>query len=116
MDYRCKNSPEAASPDPRPLWTLAVIDSCWQGPLPPELGNISELKALYLNSNKFWGMLPPELGKLKQLERLHLNSNRFDGEIPKELGQATALVQLELHDNELRCFIRVAASAFLVMI
>jgi Leucine-rich repeat (LRR) protein len=61
-------------------------------------------------------MLPPELGKLKQLERLHLNSNRFDGEIPKELGQATALVQLELHHNELRCFVRVAAPAFLVMI
>ena len=55
------------------------------GPIPPELGELSDLKRLKLNNNLLTGSIPFELGRLSNLESLHLASNRLSGCIPSAL-------------------------------
>ena len=61
--------------------------------LPPELGNLSNLRYLRLNGVK--GEIPPEPGNLTNLTSLHL-VGRFEREIPPELGNLTNLRELYL--------------------
>ena len=70
--------------------------------LPPELGGLSDLQALYFGNNRFVGEIPPELGDLPNLTSLDLGNNELSGEIPPELGNLSALRFLELHGNMLR--------------
>jgi hypothetical protein len=45
------------------------------GTLPPELGDLSELTRLILDSNQLGGSLPPELGDLGEMTILSLWGN-----------------------------------------
>ena len=50
------------------------------GEIPPELGNLANLKQLNLGGN--WGVrgkIPPELGNLAKLETLNLSNNQLSG-------------------------------------
>ncbi|MYA64298.1 MAG: hypothetical protein F4139_15190 [Gemmatimonadetes bacterium] len=71
------------------------------GPIPPELGDLSQLETLQLEGNELKGPIPPELGNLSRLTQLHLGDNSLIGPIPPELGNLTQLTDLELLDNEL---------------
>ena len=71
------------------------------GPIPPELGDLSQLRTLALEGNELKGPIPPELGNLSHLTQLHLGDNSLIGPIPPELGNLTQLTDLELLDNEL---------------
>ena len=71
------------------------------GPIPPELGNLSELGFLSLESNQLTGPIPPELGNLSELGFLSLESNQLTGPIPSELGNLSDLTYLSLGDNQL---------------
>ena len=71
------------------------------GEIPPELGGLSNLTYLYLNSNQLTGEIPPELGGLSNLTWLYLSSNRLTGEIPPELGGLSNLTELYLYGNQL---------------
>ena len=71
------------------------------GTIPPELGNLSSLKQLWLGTNQLTGEIPPELGKLSKLQFLSLWANQLTGEIPEELGNLTGLTGLSLHENQL---------------
>ena len=73
------------------------------GPIPPELGQLTQLKALDLQVNRLTGPIPPELGQLTQLERLYLGGNQLTGPIPPELGQLTQLEWLYLDGNQFTC-------------
>ena len=55
------------------------------GPLPPELGNLSNLERLNLQRNQLTDDIPPELGKLTQLTLLRLSGNRLTGCVPAAL-------------------------------
>ena len=57
------------------------------GEIPPELGNLKNLRYLSLYNNELNGTIPPELGKLSNLVYLSLESNKFSGRIPTELGE-----------------------------
>ena len=70
-----------------------------KGEIPPELGELSNLKALELHGHRLTGEIPPELGDLSNLESLRLGGNRLTGEIPPELGELSNLVSLDLHGN-----------------
>ena len=59
------------------------------GTLPPELGQLSEVRGLNLAENYLSGGIPPELGALSKLRRLNLYSNFLSGPIPPELGRLT---------------------------
>ena len=75
------------------------------GSIPPELGNLANLRALNLNSNQLTGSIPPELGNLANLEILilgrFLEGNKLTGSIPLELGNLARLKELKLSNNQL---------------
>ena len=80
------------------LW---LGDNNLQGPIPPELGNLSNLRRVYLSGNQFTGVIPPELGSLAKLTWLWLSNNDLTGPIPPEIGDLANLEDLNLFDNNL---------------
>ena len=84
---------------------LGVIDRVGSNrlvsPIPPEIGNLTQLTVLDLSSNRLFYPIPPELGKLTKLKVLDLSSNRLTGEVPEELGNLLELEYLDLSKNQL---------------
>lgn len=70
-----------------------------QGPIPPVLGDLSELEALFLQANKFNGSIPGSLAKLTKLKFLHLEINLLTGYIPQSLTKLPNLMDLTLNAN-----------------
>jgi len=70
------------------------------GPIPPEIGQLTNLVYIKL-IKKFSGSIPPEIGQLTNLTYLNLASNDLSGPIPKEIGQLTNLTYLNLGYNDL---------------
>ena len=62
------------------------------GPIPAELGNLSNLETLYLGFNELAGPIPGEVGNLSNLESLYLSHNRLTGTISGELGSLSNLL------------------------
>ncbi|KAL1555657.1 receptor-like protein EIX1 [Salvia divinorum] len=99
---------------------LYLFSSNFVGTVPPQLGNLTNLKSLDLSSNAFvslphqlWNLtnlqsldlrlnyfvtLPPELGNLANLRSLDLSSNKF-GTLPPLSGNLTNLLSLRLSFN-----------------
>ena len=71
------------------------------GPIPSELGNLSNLQMLVLNLNGFNGNIPANLGNLTNVQYMSLSENSLSGAIPPELGGMTSLEQLILDKNAL---------------
>ena len=71
------------------------------GEIPRELGSLANLEGLALYGNKLSGAIPPELGDLAKLRWLMLSSNKLSGEIPMELGSLGNLGHLNLNFNNL---------------
>ena len=63
---------------------LTLGNKALSGPLPAELGRLSQLEVLYLHSNALSGPLPAELGQLSQLRVLYLGNNALSGPLPAE--------------------------------
>ncbi len=80
------------------LW---LRDNNLSGPIPPELGNLTNLQTLLLRENNLTGTIPAELGDLTQLEALRLDENNLTGTIPPELGNLASLKWLDLGFNDL---------------
>ena len=75
------------------------------GPIPADLGNLSNLEVLRLGVNQLSGPIPVDLGSLSALEVLRLGVNQLSGPIPAELGQplhtCKRLQEIHLFDNQL---------------
>ena len=71
------------------------------GPIPPELGQLGELRTLSLAANDLYGSIPPELGQLATLTTLLLGSNNLSGQIPSEFANLASLERLDLGHNNL---------------
>ena len=71
------------------------------GTIPPELGNLSNLSFLGLGNNQLTGTIPPELGNLSNLNQLALAQNQLTGPVPPELGNLSSLDRFLLHRNQL---------------
>lgn len=78
---------------------IALPDNQLYGELPPELGELHYLDALYLNGNLLTGDIPPQLGELENLEGLNLSYNDLEGSIPPELGKLSKLRWMGLNGN-----------------
>ena len=70
-------------------------------PIPAELGNLANLQDLWLTSNQLSGPIPPELGNLANLQSLALDGNQLSGLIPAQLGNLANLHGLSLDGNQL---------------
>jgi Leucine-rich repeat (LRR) protein len=81
--------------------SIWLPDNNLNGPIPPELGNLSHLESLNLFSNQLSGSIPPELGNLSYLKELVLYSNQLNGSIPSELGNLSHLENFGLSENQL---------------
>lgn len=75
------------------------LETLWLTSLPPEIGQLVDLKDLFLRHNKL-NFLPSQIGQLVQLERLFLNYNQINF-LPSEIGQLVELQQLCVYDNPL---------------
>ena len=71
------------------------------GPIPSELGSLTELTRLDFGANSLTGPIPSELGKLTQLTYLGLGHNELTGRIPPHFGGLVGLRELHLYDNNL---------------
>tara|TARA_B100000519_G_scaffold77236_1_gene66626 strand:- start:318 stop:938 length:621 start_codon:yes stop_codon:yes gene_type:complete len=57
----------------------------FEGPLPDEFYQLTNLEQIYLNSNQFSGTISSQLSGLQSLERLRMHNNNFSGELPEEV-------------------------------
>ena len=78
---------------------LALWNNNLTGLIPPQLGNLANLKNLILPWNDLTGPIPGELGQLARLEELNLGDNLLTGPIPSELGNLTNLQYLDLQSK-----------------
>ena len=83
------------------LKTLNLWGSMLTGAIPPELGQLADLRILDLGINMLTGAVPHELGRLTNLESMTLWGNQLTGSIPRELGQLSDLHTLYLSENQL---------------
>ena len=96
-----------SGPIPAELGNLSNLTSLrltWQqltGPIPPQLGNLSNLTELVLSRNNLTGPIPPQLGNLSNLTELVLSRNNLTGPIPPQLGNLSNLTELSLGGNNL---------------
>jgi Leucine-rich repeat (LRR) protein len=67
--------------------------------LPPEIGQLTNLRQLALDGNQL-SALPPEIGQLTRLQKLALDHNQLTA-LPPEIGQLTRLQKLTLDHNQL---------------
>ena len=95
--------------------SLSLHTNALAGSIPPELGNLTRLRALQLGGtddpnvrfrqvgNGLTGPIPPELGNLSELRVLSLSGNAgLTGSIPSELGNLSNLRGLHLGSNNLK--------------
>ncbi|MHA1111688.1 MAG: leucine-rich repeat domain-containing protein [Promethearchaeota archaeon] len=68
--------------------------------IPDSIGELSELKLLYLNGNKLKA-LPESIGNLTKLEGLYLESNKLR-KLPKSIGQLSNLQEIYIRSNNLK--------------
>ena len=84
--------------------TRSIRFSGWdalKGPIPPEIGELTNLEELSLENNQLSGPIPPEIGNLTNLEILDISHNQLSGPIPPEIGELTNLSTLDLASNNL---------------
>ena len=107
------------APAVRSIVSFDASDNELSGPIPPTVGQATNLRELKLGSlfgdtsvapldvgrdrrgNRLTGPIPPEIGNLSNLEVLDLMGNQLTESIPAELGHLANLRLLWLHDNEL---------------
>jgi Leucine-rich repeat (LRR) protein len=81
--------------------TLALQGNNLTGPLPPEIGSLSNLRFLYLQDNNLTGPIPSEIGDLASLLYLYLGENPLGGSIPARITDLTGLRILYLPKAQL---------------
>lgn len=79
------------------LTTSGVITKEWT--LPAEIGDLTQLTDLRINSNKLTGEIPDAVYGLAQLVNLYFQNNDLTGSLSPKLAQLTSLEQLYVDRN-----------------
>lgn len=93
---------------PKSLEVLSLVANKISGTIPQDIGNLTNLKLLYMDKNLLTGNLPDSLGNLPYLFVLSLSQNKLSGQIPRSVGNLSRLSELYLQQNYLSGPIRVA--------
>ncbi|XP_058750758.1 probable LRR receptor-like serine/threonine-protein kinase At5g10290 [Vicia villosa] len=72
------------------------------GEIRKEVGNLTSLVRLDLETNMLTGGIPSSFGNLKRLQFLTLSQNLLKGTIPESLSSVPNLINLLLDSNDLR--------------
>ena len=78
---------------------LNLEDNNLSGPLPGQLGNLTQAREISLPLNRLSGSIPTSLSALTLLTMLNLSDNQLTGPIPAQVGGLAALQTLNLADN-----------------
>ncbi|WCJ27268.1 Leucine-rich repeat transmembrane protein kinase [Euphorbia peplus] len=81
------------------LTSISLLVNRLSGKIPKELGDITTLIYLGLETNQFSGIMPSELGNLINLQTLMLSSNQLTGNLPKSFAGLVNLTDLRINDN-----------------
>ena len=65
--------------------------------------NQGRVRILDLRENNLTRTIPPELGDLSNLRAIDFSGNRLTGELPQSLTRLTNLIEFEFHDNAGLC-------------
>ncbi|XP_038887063.1 receptor-like protein EIX2 [Benincasa hispida] len=69
--------------------------------IPNWLGELQNLKFLYLQNNSLRGSIPSSFGNLSSLEKLDISYNMLNGGFPISFGKLSNLMLLNLRENNL---------------
>ncbi|KAJ9683606.1 hypothetical protein PVL29_019252 [Vitis rotundifolia] len=83
------------------IFHLDLSDNQLTGPIPHQIGTLTELTYLNLSWNELTGAIPSSLGRLTKLTHLSLYYNQLNDSIPHQIGTLTELTYLNLSWNEL---------------
>jgi len=83
------------------LKTVNMESNIITGKIPVEIANLLELKELNLCDNQINGRIPPDFSRLSNLIFLRLHTNQICDCIPNELGCISSLMDLDLHNNQI---------------
>ena len=79
---------------------LILDNNKLSGSVPANLiGQLNQLRSLYLQQNLLTGSFPADVGELKNLNELLVSDNKLSGEIPMELGNCLVLEYLDMARN-----------------
>lgn len=81
------------------LESLKFTASGLSGNLPSQLGNMTNLVLIDLNSNSISGSIPNSLGNLLSLQTLEIGNNSLSGPLPHSIGRLSSLLSIYLPDN-----------------
>lgn len=70
------------------LASFSLANATLTGKIPDELGNLNELRRLWLFNNELTGTIPVALNKLELLEVVELHGNKLNGDMPQGVCSA----------------------------
>ncbi|PPD76288.1 hypothetical protein GOBAR_DD26790 [Gossypium barbadense] len=82
------------------LRLLDLQDNHISGPIPREIGNLTNITMLSLTSNLLNGTIPEEISLLSMLEQLFLSHNFLSSRIPATLSKLNHLGLIDLSSNK----------------
>ncbi|XP_020586803.1 LRR receptor-like serine/threonine-protein kinase FLS2 [Phalaenopsis equestris] len=84
------------------ITAIDISNNQMSGSIPECVGNMRNLKYIYLQNNQFDGLIPQSLGQLTNLAFLDLRSNNLQGSLSEfHLANLSQLIYLGLSNNQL---------------
>lgn len=96
--------------------TFSLANNRMSGPLPGELGLLTEVKSINLSWNSFSDGIPDEIGNCAALVSLDFAENNLTGVIPTTIGNLSSLQLLNVSHNDLNGSIPATAVRKLVLL
>lgn len=98
MEQKTINGLESSA-DFKNIKSIGLADKGVSGRIPAAIGELTQLRYLFLSDNELGGTIPDELFSLPYLENIDLSDNLYDIAIPKEFGTMASLRILMLREN-----------------